>query len=194
MKLPEIDKKADRQIRKRLRKLFNEANTAEIESGLNWYQSANDICRDYAAKFKTSPEVVANVMSALSPRNKWKRNILDTYSVLNAVRHNISPERISVCTFNTNKFKAFDIARNGAEITKISRKTFAFVRNIAYLDPDFVTIDVWHLRCCFGETIDAGLTPRKYDQIQQITLEEANKVGLTGYQFQAIIWEVIRNQ
>ena len=193
MKMPEITKYTESQIRKRLRQLFNEATSDELESGLNWYKEANQICKDYALTFKQSPEVVANVLSALSPRNKWLRNVGDTFRVLDAVNRNVRPELISVCTFNTNKFKAFDIAKNGVTIKKTSPKTHAFVRNIAELDENFVTIDVWHLRACFGETIDTGLTPKKYEQLQAITISEAQKIGLKGYQFQAVVWEVIRN-
>lgn len=194
MKLPEIDKIEASQIRKRLRKLFNEASPAEIQSGINWYAQAHKICADYSHEFGQSQAVVANILSALSPRNKWSRNIVDTYSVLHVVRAGISPDCVSVCTFNSNKFKAFEIAKNGLKISKTSPKTYAFVRNIADLDPNFVTIDVWHLRACFGQTIETGLTPFKYAQIQKITIDEAKKVGLKGYEYQAVIWEVIRNK
>ena len=67
------------------------------------------------------------------------------------------------------------------------------MNNIARLDGNFVTVDLWHLRACFNTTIKTGLTPKNYDTIQQITIEEATKVGLSGYEYQAIIWETLRN-
>tara|TARA_R110001583_G_scaffold23353_4_gene86383 strand:+ start:6731 stop:7174 length:444 start_codon:yes stop_codon:yes gene_type:complete len=144
-------------------------------------------------EFGQSPSVVAQVLSALSPRNKWERNIYDTRQVLEAVRDKKKPEDIKVCTFNNNKQKAFDIAQGKRGIDKASPKTYSFVKNIAELDASKVTIDVWHLRACFGKTIDAGLTPLRYKQIEKVTLKCAEMVGVRGYEFQAIIWGVIRN-
>ena len=193
MKLPELTRGVECGVRKRLRHLFNQSDAQSQQSGKSWYKSANKICLKFAMKYDYAPEVVANVLSALSPRNKWERNIIDCENVLKAVRLGMPPEQAKVCTFNTNKFKAFDFARSGSSIKTTSPKTFAFVRNIAELDDTKVTIDVWHLRACFGETIETGLTPKKYKRLEAITIQEAKKVGLKGYEFQAIVWEVIRN-
>jgi hypothetical protein len=61
------------------------------------------------------------------------------------------------------------------------------------LDDTKVTIDLWHLRACFGETIETGLTLKRYRELERITIQEAKKVGLKGYEFQAIVWEALRN-
>ena len=193
MKLPELTKSTETSVRKRLRHLFNQSDEQSQKSGRDWYKSANKICLNFAIKYDYAPEVVANVLSSLSPRNKWERNIIDCENVLKAVRLGIGPEQVKVCTFNTNKFKAFAFANGGSSIKTTSPKTFAFVRNIAELDDTKVTIDVWHLRACFGETIETGLTPKKYKRLEAITIQEAKKLGLKGYEFQAIVWEVIRN-
>ena len=33
-----------------------------------------------------------------------------------------------------------------------------------------------------------------YEQIQNLTIKKADKIGLKGYEYQAIIWESIRNK
>ena len=182
-----------KKIRENLRMYFDLASQDQIESGKYWYYNAHDICTELAGKHYTT-EQVAGVISALSPRNKWERNIIDAGTVLRAVNDGLLPEYVKVCTFNTNKFKAFEIAKGNRTITDVSRKTYAFIRNIAGLDPDRVTVDVWHLRACFGKTIDTGLTPKRYDIIEAITLDEAKRVGLKGFEYQAIIWEVVRDR
>ena len=182
-----------KKIRENLRMYFDLATQDQIESGKSWYYRANEICNNLAGDNFT-PEQVAGVISALSPRNKWERNIIDAETVLNAVSEGLLPEQVKVCTFNTNKFKAFEIAKGNRTITDVSRKTYAFIRNIAGLDQDRATIDVWHLRACFGKTIDTGLTPKRYDMIEAITLDEAKRVGLKGFEYQAIIWEVVRDR
>lgn len=192
-KLKDITPYMAKKIRENLSTYFDLATAEQIKGGKNWYRNANNICRKLSTDNYT-PEQVAGVISALSPRNKWERNIEDADTVLSAVAKGLLPEDIKVCTFNTNKFKAFEIAKGKRTINKNSRKTYAFIRNIAYLDPERVTVDVWHLRACFGKTIDTGLTPKRYDIIEKITLEEAHKVGLEGYEYQAIVWEVVRDR
>ena len=192
-KLKNITPYMAKKIRENLRTYFDLATTEQIESGRNWYRNAHSICKTLSGDDYT-PEQVAGVISALSPRNKWERNIEDAETVLSAVIDGLLPEHVKVCTFNTNKFKAFEIAKGDRTIDITSRKTYAFIRNIAHLDPKRVTVDVWHLRACFGKTIDTGLTPKRYDIIEQITLEEAHKVGLEGFEYQAIVWEVVRDR
>tara|TARA_Y100000389_G_scaffold57971_1_gene53985 strand:+ start:7071 stop:7649 length:579 start_codon:yes stop_codon:yes gene_type:complete len=176
-----------------LDKWFNIATDEEIKNGRKWYADANQIIKEIANQFNTTEIIAASVLSALSPRNKWEQNIKDTIKVFQAIKDGKSAEQIKVCTFHTNKFKAFEIAKGNKTITKDSQKTFAFVNNIAHLDNNFVTIDVWHLRACFNKTM--GSCGRlAYEQIQKLTIKKADKLGLKGYEYQAIIWESIRNK
>ena len=193
MKLKALTKYQRAKVRANLREIFNSATDADVVNGAKWYKSAHDICLRYAAQYDTTTERVAQILSALSPNNKWERNIIDTESVLKAVRWGVPAEHIKVCTFHANKFKAFAIARGELTISATSPKTFAFVRNIGALDETKVTIDLWHLRACFGATIETGLTLKRYRELERLTIDEAKKVGLKGYEFQAIVWEALRN-
>lgn len=196
MKLKKLTSYYKNRVRENLRTYFDLATQEHINNGRQWYATAYQICESIEKEFdyRYDVDTIAGVISALSPRNKWERNIDDARAVLRAVIDDINPDDISVCTFNTNKAKGFEIAKGRVSITKSSRKTFSFVQNIAHLDDRYVTIDVWHLRAMFRKTIDSGLTPAKYDELAKITIEEANKVGLQGYQYQAIIWECIRDR
>jgi|TARA_Y100000052_G_C2953231_1_gene88676 hypothetical protein len=181
------------KISKNLDKWFNLATKKEISEGLQWYKKANDICKDIAQKFNTSELIAASVISALSPRNKWEQNIKDAYKVFQAVQEGKDANDIKVCTFHTNKFKSFEIAKRNKVISADSQKTFAFVNNIAHLDNNFVTTDVWHLRACFNKTIKS-CGKLAYNQIQKLTIKKADKLGLKGFEYQAIIWASIRNK
>ena len=176
---------------------FNKATTEDIKNGLKWYPIANDICKDIATKFNTTSLKAAQVISALSPRNKWEQNIKDSYKVFEAVKFGIHPTDIKVCTFHTNKFKAFNIVSNELSITDKSLKTFNFVHNIAHLSSDHLTIDIWHLRACFSRMMQidkASIGRIAYGQIKALTIKKAHKLGLKGYELQAIIWNSIRNE
>jgi hypothetical protein len=172
------------------------ATDEQIKNGLIWYKEAHNIIINLSKSYKIEAFKVASVMSALSPRNKWKQNILDTEKVCKAWNENLKPEDIKVCTFHSNKFKAFAILNDKVSITDKSLKTFNFVNNIAFLDPNSVTIDIWHLRASFNKIIkinSASIGRMAYSQIKKLTLKKALKIGIKAYQYQAIIWLSTQN-
>ena len=184
------------KVSKNLDYFFNLATNKEIKSGKDWYKVANQFCIDNANRYNTSPLVVASIVSALSPRNRWQSNLKDTIKVLQAVRDGKQPEQIKVSTFHRNKFKAFQIAKGLQEITEDSPKTFNFVRNIAHLDPQALTVDIWHIRAClkqFKSIANANIGKVAYNQIKSLTIKKANKLGLKGYELQAIVWISIQS-
>jgi hypothetical protein len=180
------------KISRNLDNCFNLASEDNIKGGLAWYQSANDICKDIAQKYNVSTFVASGVISALSPRNKWAKNIQDAYTVFEAVQNNIEAVDTKVSTFHTNKFKAFAIAQGKVAITSDSKKTYAFCQNIAYLNDYYITIDVWHLRACFNQTM-GSVGDLAYEQIQKLTLSKAKKLGMRGFEYQAILWNSVQN-
>ncbi len=195
--MKELSKYKLNKISKNLDKFFNIATDDQVKDGLKWYKEANKIVLNIATEYKIDPYKVASVLSALSPRNKWKQNIADTIKVCKAWTEGKTPEDIKVCTFHTNKFKAFAILDDKVKITDKSLKTFNFVRNIAFLDPTAVTVDIWHLRACFDKIIkidNASIGRVAYRQIKKLTLAKAEKLGITGFEFQAIVWTSIRTK
>tara|TARA_A100000172_G_scaffold34292_1_gene20668 strand:+ start:46 stop:627 length:582 start_codon:yes stop_codon:yes gene_type:complete len=193
MKIKSLSPYHKRKIKKNLLEMYEKRTDQHTQEGMQWYKTANQICIDMGKQLDYDPAVVAQVISALSPRNKWERNIIDTRTVLKAVNEGKNPEDVKVSTFHSNKNKAFEIARGERGIDQASPKTYSFVKNIAELDASKVTIDVWHLRACFGKTIESGLTPLRYKQLEQLTLKCAEMVGVRGYEFQAIVWGIVRN-
>ena len=170
---------------------FNIATKKDIKNGLNWYKEANNLSQNIANKYELNIYDVCQVISCLSPRNKWQQNIKDTDKVCNAFKIGLQPNDIKVCTFHTNKYKAFNVLNQNITITNNSLKTFNFVNNIAYLNNDFLTIDIWHLRACFKDSIkinNASIGKLAYEQIKQLTIKKANKLNLKGFELQAILW------
>lgn len=180
------------KVSKNLDHYFNLATDQQINEGLFWYKKANDFCIEQSKVFNVDSFTVASIVSALSPRNKWLTNLKDTVTVLDAVKNGLGPTDIKVSTFHTNKFKAFAIAEGEVEITDESRKTYSFVCNVGNLDEDRATVDVWHLRACFNQTIGA-LGQLAYDQLERLTISKAKKLGLKGFEYQAIIWASVQS-
>ena len=184
------------KIGKNLDYFFNLATKKEINEGKQWYKKANLFCNDVAQKYNCSPFTVAQVVSALSPRNKWAQNLKDAKKVFQAVNEGKEPENIKVCTFNKNKFKAFQIAKGLQQISPDSKKTYNFCKNIAYLCEESLTVDIWHLRTClkeFKSISSAQIGKVAYEQIKSLTIKKANKLGLTGFEYQAILWVTVQN-
>lgn len=187
-----MKKRTKSQLARHARNLdffFNRATNAQIEAGKRWYSDVNSFCNELANEFESTPLTVAQVISALSPRNKWKRNLIDCKAVFQAVKEGKEAHEIKVSTFHCNKFKAFDIAKNGKRIDASAPKTFNFLHNIAHLDKNALTIDVWHIRAI--EKKNLSKTPIgtiAYEQIKALTIRKAESIGLTGFEFQAIIW------
>jgi hypothetical protein len=185
-----------RKISKNLDYFFNLATNEEITEGKEWYKLANQFCIDTAIDYNTTPLIVASVVSALSPRNKWQQNLKDTIKVFKAIEDGKSPEDIKVCTFHKNKFKAFELAKGKIYISEESPKTFNFVRNIAHLDPTSLTIDIWHIRASlkqFKSIGNAQIGKLAYNQIKALTIKKAQKLGLKGFEYQAILWLSAQN-
>lgn len=179
------------KVSKNLDNYFNIASNEDITNGLQWYKQANAICNDIAIQYNTTTFIASGVISALSPRNKWDKNIIDAYAVFEAIKNNVEPADLKVSTFHTNKFKAFAIANGLIEITTDSLKTYSFCQNIAHLNNDFITVDVWHLRACFNKTM-ASVGTLAYEQLRKLTLKKANEVGMNGFEYQAIVWNSVK--
>jgi len=160
----------------------------QLTHGFNWYKKANRICRSLAETHDLPVYKVVGILSALSPRNRWERNILDCESV---IIHGINA---SVCTFNANKEKAVKILDCGDESELFSllngRKVQSFYNNI--LKPkkvSTVTVDVWAMR-----SVGLDRAPNKglYDSVERAYTELGELLGILPHEAQAVIWGVVR--
>lgn len=191
--MKELTTKQLAEVNNNLDNYFALATDRDIDNGIAWYKQAHYICKDLAERYNTKLETVASIISALSPRNRWPQNIKDTKTVLDAIHSGFGPEDVKVCTFHKNKNKAFLLGKEQTSITDKSLKTFSFVNNIAKLDDAYITIDVWHLRACFGTTVRSTPSRKAYDQIRRLTIAKAEQKGLKGYEYQAIVWNAVKN-
>lgn len=190
-----ITKFSDTKIKNRLNYWFSLATEEDINNGKNWYKDAQDFAKYLSETYGIDSYVCASVISALSPNNKWDRNKIDAETVIKAYLNGIAPESIKVCTYNANKKKAFNIL-NGKVITEKSPKTHAFAMNVGLLSSEHITIDKWHLRACLSKVktdVVESCTAVQYRRVEKITSQLAKENGLKGYEFQAIVWVVIRN-
>ena len=187
----------DATILRHLRGWLAESTPADIEAGRGWYREAMDYARYLSNEFNVSRKVAAGVISALSPNNKWERNKIDAFTVLQAVRDGLGPDAVKVCTYGANKRKAFAIATGDESILRKSPKTYAFAMNVGENSADHVTVDKWHMRACLTSSrkrtqVQEAPTAMQYRRIEGLTARLAKREGFKGYELQAIIWVTIK--
>ena len=192
----------DRIIKNNLRAWYKSATKRQVIDGKQWYPKANLFADELASNSGHSIHKIAGVISALSPRNKWNKNLTDAETVTWAQARKLRPSDVKVSTYHKNKNKAFNILRGKQAIEWKSRKTYSFVKNVGELDDKYITIDSWHLRACQSKPtrmVKAGevkesVTPKQYDRIKELTMELAREFNIKGYEFQAIVWVAIKEK
>lgn len=189
---------------------FFTASTAEKSEGLSWYNNAHQRALAISDDLNVSPDVVCGVIAALSPNNRWERNLSDASTLLKIAQAGGSEEDLQaakVSTFGRNKDKAIRIIREpGPDIMTIlsGRKVQAFFACI--LDPervDYVCVDGHAYSVWLGERVPTTKTPsisaKLYNQISQDYAQAAGIIlDVTGdvytpAQVQAITWVAWRN-
>ena len=91
---------------------FTLATSQEVQLGCDWYPSALKIAIRIATKYGTRVEVAAGVIAALSPNNRWERNIVDAEAIIKcwaAGGTRTDMLNVKVCTYGKMKAKAVDI-------------------------------------------------------------------------------------
>lgn len=173
------------------------------QEGLVWYGLAHDVASGLAEDYKVSLEKVCAVVAVLSPGCVWEQNLDDAETVIRAWSSGLSPEDVSVNTYNPQKQKAFVIldADDGSEQnilriigTECARKTKAFYHNLVNPSGQEVTIDRWIARAVLLTQNATHPTERVYALISLAFQNVARRLRLHPAQVQAIVWLVIRDR
>jgi len=171
--------------------VYQMATEEEKAQGLAWYPNARRFCRRMAKKYGVSMQIAIAVLAALSPRNKWERNLLDVEKCLEAYLYEIGSEHITVSTFPANKEKAFRIIReNNPLLVQTSNKVAAFFDNIYRLHSSSeVCVDIHAFSIFMGFRAEQStLTDTHYQTIADAYRLAAKRVGLKPFEIQAITW------
>ena len=186
------------RFKENLRYFYETATPEDKKQGLAWYHVANLEAEKLSREYSITVREAAAVISVLSPRNKWKRNLQDAATVISAHKKGKGFADVKTSTFNEMKKQAFNIL-NGSQPLRpkqTNKKIYSFYQNICFFNSDFVTVDVWHLRALFNKTKlinNDKPTAAEYEELRKLTIETASEYGLKGYEFQAVVWCSIRN-
>jgi hypothetical protein len=91
--------------------VYHLSTISERDHGAKWYPQAFESISAIAGAYYLSARTVAGVVAALSPRNKWTRNLIDAEQLIRIYKAAGLEEasQYKVCTFNGNKSKALQI-------------------------------------------------------------------------------------
>ena len=185
--------------------VFALATAGELQEGLEWYHRANRVAGEIASAHGISLETAAGVIAALSPNNRWERNIVDAENVIRAysIGGCEEAENIKVCTYGKMRTKAIQILEcmnidDHVDILK-GRKITAFYECIIGRE-DSCCIDGHAYSIWFGDRLTMKQVPnigkRLYAEIMSDYVEAAEILretgsrfaDLTAYEVQAITW------
>ena len=182
--------------------VYRDADATQYNEGLLWYSDAQRAAYVIAEKYDIAVYIAVAVIAALSPNNKWSRNVTNADALIGAFIRGDGLLSVKVSTYHAMKRKAWDIlaARpdyDGAKAMLKGQKITSFFCDI--MGEFNVTIDGHARNIAYGERV--GLTDdrtnigvREYRALQAAYQEAARRVGLMPYQLQAITWRVWRDR
>ena len=177
--------------------IYKLAKSSEIKHGLTWYVNANSDCKEIAEKLELPLHIVIGVVSALSPNNKWERNIINAEDLCTAFINGQDMDSIKVSTYHKMKEKAWSILQSMPSYDETidilnGKKIVSFFRNISGDETD-ITID-GHARNIYYNDKQGLTTPNtnikknEYKDIQKAYLRASKKLSIKAYELQAITW------
>lgn len=177
--------------------VYEQATAAERNHGVFWYADAKAASQDIADKYELPLAVVVGVIAALSPTNRWERNLVDADSLCAAYVSGGYEEDVAVCTYKTMRAKAWKILQGGPEL---DAQTIANILNgpkitdffWCILGHDACVIDghAWCIanadRRTMQEVPNIGKKLRR--ELQDAYAVAGQAVGMTAFEMQAATW------
>jgi len=174
------------------------ASAAEIADGMAWYGIAKSIAIVIAEDYGIPANQAIGVLAALSPRNKWTRNVVDCEALVSAYVAGGAEQALEtkVCTFGANKAKAVRILESGLETLPTALEILSgpklreFASCIAGLDDCCIDGHAWCIwqgsRVTLADVPSIGVKLRK--EIKADYAQAAADLGLRASELQAITW------
>jgi len=181
--------------------IYEQASKRDRLDGLRWYNTARKQARALSAKHGVPLRIVVGVLAALSPNNKWARNVKDADTLIGAFLNGEQEETVKVATYSAMRAKAWRVLsekpRTHAGVMQIlnGQKIVSFFSNIVGLDN--ITVDGHARNIYYHEKINltdnrTSIGKKEYAKIQAAYVKAAYKLNVKPYELQAITWVVWR--
>ena len=186
-------------------KIYKLATPEEKRDGVVWYANAYADCSRIALDLSVPVHIVTGVVAALSPNNKWERNVVNAHALIEGHLNGDGIDDIRVSTYNAMKRKAWHLLEEMPDHEGVidilnGQKIVAFYRNI--MGDDTCTVDGHAKNIYYGErhglTDDkTNVTKKEYKTISDAYVKAGKRVRVNGrslkaFEIQAITWVVWR--
>ena len=180
--------------------VYNLASVVDIQQGQTWYSRAFIFARNLAAQYNIDTATIVGVIAALSPRNRWERNMQDAESMVKVYANGGDYEdlmNLKVCTFKTGKDKAAriltdKIADRDELLSTLKGPKLCEFFNCILGDSEDVCIDGHAYSIWVGDRITLANVPSigvKLRKNIKADYQEAAKIlGVQPHVVQAITW------
>jgi hypothetical protein len=178
--------------------VYHLANVGDRIEGASWYGTAKKHAAALADQYGIHIDTAAGVIAALSPRNKWERNLADAENLIRVFTLDPqSVDSVKVCTFGANKAKAIKILEVEAQFDTVldilsGPKLREFFTCIIGDDTEEVCVDGHAYSIWAGDRITLANVPsigvKLRRQIKADYAAVAEQLGLPAYVVQAITW------
>ena len=180
--------------------VYNLASQADKNQGLNWYARALTFAVQLSDLYDIETTTIVGVIAALSPRNRWERNMQDAESMVKVAANGGTFQdlmQLKVCTFTTGKEKAAAILANKVSdraelLATLKGPKLCEFFNCILGDCDDVCIDGHAYSIWVGDRITMANVPsigKKLRQTIKADYQKAAKnLGLKSHELQAITW------
>lgn len=180
---------------KNIKAVYKQSTGKEYLDGVRWYREAKAKGQEIADRNKVPLHIAVGVIAALSPTNKWERNLVDADNLIHHFMIGGYMEDVNVSTYNTMKLKAWTILNtmgdyeetaiilNGPKITDFYRCIMG--ENVCVIDG--------HAWCIANNDRRVLQEVPNIGKRLRVAMQEAYKEagvsdGLTAYEMQAITW------
>lgn len=186
-------------------KIYKLATPEEKRDGIVWYANAYSDCNRIALDLSVPVHIVTGVVAALSPNNKWDRNVTNARELIQAFVNGDDMDTIKVSTYHTMKRKAWTILEDmpdheGVIVLLNGQKIVSFYRNI--MGDDTCTVDGHAKNIYYGERHGlsddrTNVGKKEYKTISDAYVKAGKRVRVNGrslkaFEIQAITWVVWR--
>ena len=178
-------------------KVLKQSTQAEFAHGLTWYADALKECQDMADCHRLPLAIVVGVVAALSPTNRWQRNLVDAHYMCKSFVNGGYVEDTAPCTYKTMRDKAWKILSDGVtqdadDIAKTLNgpKITDFFWCIMGKDVCVIDGHAWCIanadRRTMQEVPSIGKKLRK--ELQAAYSKAGKRHGMTAFEMQAATW------
>lgn len=180
--------------------VYNLATVADKRQGESWYCKALAFALELSKQNGVKLQTIVGVIAALSPRNRWSRNMQDTERMVKVYANGGTYDdlmQLKVCTFNTGKEKAARILTGKVSVRS---ELLAILKgpklqeffNCILGDCEDVCIDGHAYSVWAGERITVQNTPKIGIKLRRTIKADyqsaADQLGVAPHVVQAVTW------